>query len=432
MTTDTKYTSGDFRSWNENKEVIKHNLVNISQELDVVEAFIYSSEGIIANTAIVEKRNLGVCLKALDHEILASEKGELIKHVRLNTEKYLFHGVILAMGFILGLLYNEDTPYSVVRKQSLYFVNRFLHPQVPDEQAISLQEEITGSEKYIDIPVRIEAVETIQVQKASTSLQPGVDEMINDNNSDHELGDELNSREETEGVISEPDNENSLRINPEVAQAIFSTAEQEPSPVFTNPHLGTQPSWLMQEAEIRDYDADDNQESGFISAERSQVSSINSGINKDWEISSIDKLTFLSYACLLIPRVKTDHLIKDLDKKLGEVVRDIFLAYGWRLESLRIDRDTFQWVANIPCTMSPARHIQIIREETSKFILSNFPNLCKAGIIKDFWAPGFLLENNNQLIQNHKVEEFIVGNRKQYYPEEKIQKRSESRLFNYQ
>jgi hypothetical protein len=135
-------------------------------------------------------------------------------------------------------------------------------------------------------------------------------------------------------------------------------------------------------------------------------------------LRSVHGLSQLYYSCLLIPRFRSQLISCDLAKLLAEEMESIFLANGWRLESLIIDKHFMMWITLIPPTVAPTYHIKTIRMESSKLILQNFIKLSRDGIVNDFWAPGYFLESGNQRISDRDIEGFIQANRQQYYPTE--------------
>jgi hypothetical protein len=115
----------------DNQKDLASSMTNILFELDAIEAFLYSSNGIIkTNITGVLKQDYGTL--AIDM-LLTGEKGEVIKVINVNSKNYILHGVILATGIILGLLYSSETPYSHVRKQSSYFIEMLKQPNLTDE-----------------------------------------------------------------------------------------------------------------------------------------------------------------------------------------------------------------------------------------------------------------------------------------------------------
>jgi hypothetical protein len=124
----------------------------------------------------------------------------------------------------------------------------------------------------------------------------------------------------------------------------------------------------------------------------------------------------LHYACLLIPRFLSTPITLEVRNMLTEEMGNIFLSNGWKLESLVIDKDSMQWVGLLPSTIAPAKHIKVVREATTRLVTPFFMKLTNHGLLRDFWAPGQLLESGNELISRYEIDEFIENNRRQYYP----------------
>lgn len=98
----------------------------------------------------------------------------------------------------------------------------------------------------------------------------------------------------------------------------------------------------------------------------------------------------LSYACLLIPRFKTHRLTGDVVEVLNTRMRQVCVSFGWRPELILVRPEFLQWVISAPASMPPSRCIQIVREQTSKKILQDFPAFKEENLSQDFWAPGYL------------------------------------------
>ena len=83
----------------------------------------------------------------------------------------------------------------------------------------------------------------------------------------------------------------------------------------------------------------------------------------------------LHYACLLLTRRREHRLDGDLKASLKRWMRDIAVAYGWRIELLNIYPEFMQWVISIPPATSPNEMMRIIRLETSRRVLEAFPGI---------------------------------------------------------
>ncbi len=117
----------------------------------------------------------------------------------------------------------------------------------------------------------------------------------------------------------------------------------------------------------------------------------------------------ISFACLLIPRFASHSLTGELASRLAEWVPAICVAYGWKLEHLSIRPDYLQWVVSVPPSTSPGMLMRLMRMQTSERIFAEFSHLKKQNPSGDFWAPGYLIMGSNQphppqLVRNYILE----------------------------
>lgn len=119
----------------------------------------------------------------------------------------------------------------------------------------------------------------------------------------------------------------------------------------------------------------------------------------------------LAYACLLVPRFDTHHLVGDAAERLSEWVPQVCVAFGWRLEHFAVRPNYLQWVVRVPPTTAPGSIMRIIRQQTSERLLNEFPRLKKDNPAGDFWAPGYLLMGRSQPHPQELVRSFIKQTR---------------------
>jgi putative transposase len=119
----------------------------------------------------------------------------------------------------------------------------------------------------------------------------------------------------------------------------------------------------------------------------------------------------LNYACLLIPRLPQHYLAGDLAANLGNWLKQLSLAYGWRLVHLTIRPDHLHWIVNVPPSTSPGYMLRQIRKLSSQYIFEDFPRLARENPSGDFWAPGYLVTNSIQPISGKVVRNFIQHTR---------------------
>jgi REP element-mobilizing transposase RayT len=121
----------------------------------------------------------------------------------------------------------------------------------------------------------------------------------------------------------------------------------------------------------------------------------------------------LYYACLLVPRLPGHQLIGDLSAHLPRYVRQIFLAYGWRLKYIDIKPDSYQWIASLPPHVPPGKIVSVVRRHTSERIFTDFPHFAKDNPSGDFWAPGYLLMSGQDMLPERVTKYFIEQTRRQ-------------------
>ncbi len=119
-----------------------------------------------------------------------------------------------------------------------------------------------------------------------------------------------------------------------------------------------------------------------------------------------------NFACLLIPRFDTHHLVGDLADRLGEWVPQLCIAFGWRLEYLSIRPTYLQWVVNVPPSVPPGSIMKQVRQHTSERIFKEFPRLKDENPSGDYWAPGYLIMGGSQPHPPRFVKDFIQQTRR--------------------
>jgi REP element-mobilizing transposase RayT/CheY-like chemotaxis protein len=137
------------------------------------------------------------------------------------------------------------------------------------------------------------------------------------------------------------------------------------------------------------------------------------------ELSSLnefipDALYNLTYSCLLIPRFGTHQLTNEREKKIAGCIKNIHTSKGWRLEVLKVRPEYLLWESNFPPNVTPSKHIDIIRKETSRLMFENFPTFKRENPSGDYWAPGYLIVGGKNAISDQLVSAFLRQNRKKH------------------
>jgi len=119
----------------------------------------------------------------------------------------------------------------------------------------------------------------------------------------------------------------------------------------------------------------------------------------------------LTYACLLLPRFDSHHLVGDAAERLTEWVPQVCVAFGWRLEYISVRPDYLQWVVRVPPATAPGQVLRLMRQQTSEKIFNEFPRFKKDNPSGDFWAPGYLIMGSSQPHPQNLVRTFIKQTR---------------------
>jgi REP element-mobilizing transposase RayT len=377
--------------------------------LNVQEAILFSNESILAQAGKMQADEIDECSRLISKFGKEQNATELIKHFQLKTSgrTHFLHATVLAVGIILTLLYDADMPIKVVRGHTRYLTNILRNPLLAKSDLLTLPQ-ITelGSEisaLKTSSPVTPQSVSTNAAPKHRHPRPAMLDSDLQKAPVQTMLDEEIVTPEFTpvstyESKISS--RSQSVQVSHTVGQRDTAT--------------------MVNEVQVQS-DKLNRQSSEWVPAFLDGAAPAGKGSpsGSRFFLRSVEpSLADVIYPCVLIPRLKHQSLEGEVKDYLKEELPNIFLAFGWRLESFVIDGAYLQWLARIPPTIAPATHIKIIRTQTSQGILTNFANLNRDNMLKDFWAPGYLLGSGLRLLPADAIAEFIKMNRRQHYLEE--------------
>jgi REP element-mobilizing transposase RayT len=397
-------------AWYMDEALATKNLVAATSNLIIQEAILVSNTNILAHSGELPKEAVEECSRLVRKCWGENSTGELIKPVRLNTtsKDHLLSVTLVAVGIILALSFDAETPFDILRSQTRYLTNVLKNPR------LSLPE--------VHILPKNPETQVIRQMPHPGSLEIYADDFdVSKPPSDASSPDLQDNK--LEGIKEEPAlRQESTELDPyrnpdygelTVSQPVYATKESTAG--LESPTTWTKP---MQPKEENYYT-----QTAFVIQEDPPVEN-NSAINVTGELvrcsfTPTDSSRFdVYYACLLVPRINTHLLDGDIANYLKEELPKIFMAYGWRLEELIINQSYLQWVVRIPPTLAPASHIKVIMRVTSQIILSNFARFSRNEFLREFWSPGYLLGGGRCLIPQTEIAEFIRMNRRQYYSDE--------------
>ena len=396
--------------WDDEIRVTK-TLITAISNLDVQEAFLFSSEDILAQAGKMDGAAVEECSKLVGNIKLEKDTLEILKPIHLKTTKtnHFIHATILAVGILLALLYDADTPLKDIRVQSRHLTQILKNPQLsnPEENAVPKTPKVQLEDKQNGSAT--DQTKTGNLNKeASRTHHP---RLILYPNRFRKQQKETGLLQKVEGPISFQDSQIPENIKPLPLNIPDRSKVKEP-----NPNTGRIEIHLPRAGE-------EQQKADWLQDTLRWVSpSVQAPkLDRHFSLCSPELSLFdLYYTCLLIPRLKSQSLDGDITDFLKEALPELFLANGWRLEAMDIGPSFLQWLVRIPPTIAPADHINNIRMQSSRKILGNFARLNRDELLKDFWAPGYLLGSGQNLFQAEDIIEFIRLNRKHYYPDESV------------
>jgi len=396
-------------AWWEDEIRVTKTLVTAISDMDVQEAILFSSEDILARAGKMDGAAVEECSKLVGNIKLGKDTSEILKPIQLKTTRtnHFIHATILAVGILLALLYDAETPLKDIRVQSRHLTQILKNPQLsnpegtslPTTPKVRLEDKQTASET--------EAGKTANLNRGASRTHHPRLIMYSNRFRKQQKETDLLSKVEGPGSFQE----SQMR------------AELKPSP-FNTPDPGNvrEPNPGTGRIEIH-LPPEEQQKSDWLQDTLQWMGASVQGSKQERHFSLCSPefgLVDLNYACLLIPRLKSQSLDGDITDFLKEALPELFLANGWRLEAMDIGPSFLQWLVKIPPTIAPADHISTVRMQSSHKILGNLARLNRDELLKDFWAPGYLLGSGQSLFQAEDIIEFIRLNRKHYYPDESV------------
>lgn len=115
----------------------------------------------------------------------------------------------------------------------------------------------------------------------------------------------------------------------------------------------------------------------------------------------------LTYACVLAPRMPSQHLTHALAHQFPVWLRQLALSYAWRLEYIAVRPDHLAWLSSTTPDMAPERLVETVRLHTSRWIHEQFPQLALENPSGEFWAPGYLILTTRHPPPASLVNEFV-------------------------
>jgi DNA-binding response OmpR family regulator/REP element-mobilizing transposase RayT len=365
--------------WLEDVTRAAQHLTRLSLEADALAALITRNEQLWAYAGQLPQSAAEELAQAVLRDWsdrLQTGSSDLVCFVRLKStdEEYMLYATRLEEQMALALAFDAQTPFSRIRTQANHLARALSAPpngETPDTH-----------------------VSTSMPANNLSQTHNGLEEAFEDEEDNWTVEFPIEPLFPLESVPPPtPDKSNFNHLPNEVTQASSEDHMPDEDLGSVNDLYTTVPNRLLSQhsldmaaehiADPREMDSDSN---GIFS---------------------------LQYACTLIPRLPNHHLTGKLATHLSEWMRQLNLAYGWRLEYLAVRPSYLCWVSNVFPDTSPASLITKIRSQTSARIFKEFPHLYQENPSGDFWASTFLILTASQPPPGRLLKEFIEQTRRE-------------------
>jgi len=367
--------------WSKNARMATRYLGNLIQKSFAQEALLIQNGAVWSYAGRLPEESVHELNHLVQKNIADENNYDFSRFIKLETtqsEHALYTSLIL-VGVILALVFDPDTPFGMIRKQTKNFANTLL---LLDGYDIPVKSLSGGLVETID------KIEEKNISRNQNSFEPS--DLIN----------------RSMGMSTYIFSGNNLRHSPPLSQTAHGKEEQTQEMVSPAPLKRSTPNGKSVPSTHELRVKDDGSDHAHEESNNNQLSFLHEFIP--------DALYNLTYSCLLIPRFASPHHTSDREKKIEEYIKNIHISYGWRLEQLEIQPEYLRWASSFPPNITPSKHIEKIRKETSRLLFEDFPTLKRENLNGDYWAPGYLILGGKNSISNQLVLAFLKRNRQKY------------------
>jgi REP element-mobilizing transposase RayT len=364
--------------WSSNSALATRYLSRLIEKSYAQEALLIQNQELWSFAGRLPEESVHELNNSINQSMAKDSNLDLAKFITLETTQtqHAIYASLIFVGVILALVFDAEIPLGTVRKQTKEFANTLsiLDGNEPPLRSIS-----SG---YAETISRIEEK---RISKNQMFFTPSVYD-----------------EEKFEPVYS------TLLKKNEIHPVIVNQAAAGVKEQTQNRESQDELRFLFPEDE-----SDQPQAISWPKENESDFKKNETGID---ELSSLnefvsDALYNLTYSCLLIPRFGSHQLSNEREKQIAECIKNIHTSKGWRLEVLNVQPEYLLWESNFPPNITPSKHIEIIRNETSKLVFENSPMLKKENPSGDYWAPGYLIIGGKNAISEQLVLAFLRQNR---------------------
>ncbi len=317
------------------------------------------------------------------------EENDLVRYIHLacTGAELMLYATRLAPGKVLTLVFDAETPYSMIRSQASQLKQSLSASTEEDEM-----EEPAGFGSLDSTPSRSADAPSPQTTERGTADLPKygeTDPLL------HDAAWQLFSTTRSGSGQEEYIPLGAEGLAPISAPSLFQRFGIDSGNLAAQPVINP-----AVNADMMDQAAEEEGAQGFIPVPRKLVLE-----------SATASVYNLDYVCVLIPRFTHHLLTGELSERLGDWLPQICQAFTWRLEYISIRPEFLQWIASVPPASSPAYFMRILRQHTSEKIFLEFPRYKRENPSGDFWAPGYLIMGGTQPPPSQLIKDYIAQTR---------------------
>ncbi|MDJ0659055.1 MAG: IS200/IS605 family transposase [Crocosphaera sp.] len=102
----------------------------------------------------------------------------------------------------------------------------------------------------------------------------------------------------------------------------------------------------------------------------------------------------INYHFIFVPKRRKAVLVKDIAKRLQELIFELVKEHGWKLVALEIMPDQVHLLINAPTFESPCQIAKWIKGRASRVLRKEFPELLKLPCL---WSPSYFVATTGQV-----------------------------------
>mgnify|MGYP001060041189 CR=1 FL=1 len=326
-----------------------------------------------------------------NHAGSSSHNGsDLVRFVRLNTTggEFMLYATGLGEDMVLALAFDAETPFSRIRAQASHLAKALASPPLPEQPPLDQDLGTAGSE------------EERQVEEEFTELElpplfSGENVPPHTPSKQDQAVSTLSGKTQHPTAVGKDNPETSIPLETGLLEQRLASSPVEPTIGSEATQTGQTVDAPKTEA-LRDIWLPENE-----IADRPDLEPLTSGYYN------------LTCLCMLVPRIPEHYLVGELSTQLSTWMRQLSLAFGWRLEYLSVRPLYLMWTSSAPPTISPSFLVDRIRHHTSQRIFKEFPQLAYENPSGDFWAPASLAISTGKSPSPDVLKKFIEITRRQ-------------------